>query len=179
MATTIETLQEAVLQLAKEHHRRYYGKFRGIVTDNNDPDQQGRVRVKVPELFGDDPIGWAMACVPFAPPDHGFLALPEIDSNVWIEFEAGDPSRPIWSGCWWPQGKAPAISSPAVKIYETAAGHRVALDDTSGSESVLIRDKNGATVTLNQQGIELKKSGMSVKLTDSQVSINDTALTVM
>lgn len=174
----MEALQEAVVRLAKDQQRRYYGKFRGIVTDNNDPDQQGRIQAKVPELFGDEVMGWAMACVPFAPPDHGFLALPEVDSNVWIEFEGGDPSRPIWTGCWWPQGKAPSISSPAMKIYETAAGNRITLDDTSGSESVSIQDKNGATITLNQQGIELKKGSMSVKVADAQVSINGSSLTV-
>jgi len=176
---TFDTLQDAVVRLAKEQGRRYYGKFRGIVTDNNDPDHQGRIRAKVPELFNDEATGWAMACVPFAPPDHGFLALPAVDSNVWIEFERSDPSRPIWAGCWWPQDKAPSISSPSVKIYETAAGNRIKLDDTSGSESVSIQDKNGATITLDQQGIELKKGGMSVKVAEGQVSINDSSLTVM
>ena len=176
---TQDALNKAVLHIAQEQQRRYYGKFRGIVTDNNDPDKQGRIRAKVPELFGDEQIGWAMPCVPYAPPGHGMLVLPEADSNVWIEFEGGDPSRPIWAGCWWPVDKAASISSPAVKILETAAGNRITLDDTSGSESISLQDKNGATVTLNQQGIELKKGGMSVQVSDSQVAINGTSLTVM
>jgi uncharacterized protein involved in type VI secretion and phage assembly len=174
-----DAIQGALLRVATELHRRYYGKFRGIVTDNNDPDQQGRIRAKVPELFGDEPTGWAMACVPFAPPQKGFLALPETDSNVWIEFEAGDPSRPIWSGCWWPQNQGPSLASPKVKIFETAAGNKITLDDSDGSETVSIEDKNGASITLNQQGIALTKGGMKVQVTDSQVSVNDGALTVM
>jgi len=171
-------LESAVLQLAQHRQRTFFGKYRGIVTDNNDPDKQGRVRAKVPELFGDEPAGWAMACVPFAPPQKGFLALPEVDSLVWIEFEGGDPSRPIWSGCFWPQNQGPDLPSPAVKIFETKEGNKITLDDTSGSEAVEIQDKNGATITLNQQGIEIKKGGMKVQLTESQVSINDGALTV-
>jgi hypothetical protein len=65
-----------------------------------------------------------------------------------------------------------------VKILETKAGNKITLDDTDGSETVEITDKNGATITLNQQGVEIKKGGMKVQLTDSQVSINDGALTV-
>ena len=174
-----EILEQAVLRLAQQQQRRLYGKFRGIVTNNQDPDQQGRIRAKVPELFGDDPTGWAMPCVPFAPPDAGWLALPEVDSNVWIEFEAGDPSRPIWVGGWWPQGKAPAVSSPSVKLLQTAAGHKITLDDTSGSELVSVEDKSGAKITLSQQSLELKKGSMKIQLTDSQITINDGALTVM
>ena len=172
-------LERAVLHLAQEQQRRFYGKYRAIVTDNDDPDDQGRIRAKVVELFGDEATGWAMACVPFAPAGAGTLFLPEVDSNVWIEFEGGDPSRPIWTGCWWPQGKAPDVASAAVKVIETAAGHKITLDDTDGGETVEIKDKNGATVTLTQQGIELKKGSMKIALTESQVSVNDGALTVM
>ena len=174
-----DTLQQMVLRLAQDSQRRYYGKFRGIVTQNNDPENQGRIRAKVPELFNDEEIGWAMACLPFAPPNCGFLALPEVNSNVWIEFEGGDPSRPIWVGCFHGQGKGLQLASPAVKTYQTAAGNKVVLDDTSGSEKVTLQDKNGAEVTLAQQGITLKKGGMKVEVTDSQVSVNDGALTVM
>jgi uncharacterized protein involved in type VI secretion and phage assembly len=172
-------IQEAVLRLAQAQQRRFHGKFRGIVTDNDDPDQQGRIRARVPELFDGDATGWAMACVPFAPPQKGLLTLPEIDSNVWIEFEGGDPSRPIWAGCWWPQGQGPDVSSPQVRRLESVSGHKITLDDTDGQETVIIEDKNGATITLDQQGVEIKKGGMKIQLTDSQVSINDGALTVM
>jgi len=178
MAAT-DTMDRAVLRLAQDQQRRYYGKFRGLVTDNNDPDKQGRIRAKVPELFGDEPTGWAMACVPFAPPGHGLLMLPDTDTNVWIEFEGGDPSRPIWAGCWWPADKAAPIASPSVKILETAAGNRITLDDTSGSEALSLQDKNGATITLDQQGITLKKSGMSIQVSDSQVTVNGSSLTIM
>lgn len=174
-----DALHHTVLKLAQEHQRRYYGKFRGVVTDNNDPDKQGRIRAKVPELFGNEQSGWAMPCVPYAPSGHGMLLLPEKDTNVWIEFEAGDPSRPIWAGCWWPSDKAASIASPSVKIFETAAGNRFVLDDTSGSETVSLEDKNGATVTLAQEGITLKKGGMKIQVSEQQVAINDSALTIM
>jgi len=174
-----DALHQAVLRLAQEQQRRYYSKFRGIVTDNNDPDSQGRIQATVPELFAAESTGWAMPCVPYAPAGHGFLVLPEIGDNVWIEFEAGDPSRPIWSGCWWPANQAASISSPSVKILETAAGNRITLDDSSGSESISLQDKNGSSVTLDQQGITLKNSGMSIQISNSQVTVNGSSLSVM
>ena len=177
--TDIEAMQRAIVQLTQHQQRRYYGKYRGIVTDNNDPYQQGRIRAKVPELFADAETGWAMACVPFAPQSAGMLFLPETETNVWIEFEGGDPSRPIWTGCWWPQNQAPSIASPSVKILQTASGHKITLDDTSGSETVKIEDKNGSSITMDQSGLALAYQGMKVTLGASQVSINDTSLTVM
>lgn len=173
-----EQLQSAVRDLARWQASRHYGKYRGIVTDNVDPDNQGRIKATVPALFDDAATGWAMPSVPFAPQSAGMLMLPEIGSNVWIEFENGDTSYPIWTGCWWPQNNAPSIASADVKVLFTKAGHKITLDDTSGSEKIVLQDKSGNTITMDQQGIELKKGSMSVKLTDSQVSINDGALTV-
>jgi len=74
-----------------------YGKYRGVVVDNLDPQGQGRLKVRVPELFGDEASAWALPCVPCGADE---IAVPEIGAGVWIEFESGDPDRPIWSGCW-------------------------------------------------------------------------------
>jgi uncharacterized protein involved in type VI secretion and phage assembly len=177
--TDLEALHRAVVGLSQQQQRRYYGKFRGIVTDNDDPGKRGRIRAKVPELFGDVETGWALACVAYAPKGHGFLALPETADTVWIEFEGGDPSYPVWSGCWWPETGAPTIDSPHVKIFETAAGNRIRLDDSEGAERVTIEDKNGSSIVIDQSGITITKGSMKIVLADAQVSINDDALVVM
>lgn len=174
-----DTMGRVLAELVQDRDRKFYGKYRGVVTDNNDPLTSGRLKAKVPELFDDQETGWALPCVPYAADAAGFLMMPEVDATVWIEFEAGDPSRPIWAGCWWPSGKAPAVTEPDVKVIHTAGGNKITLDDTSGSEKISIEDKSGATLTISQQSIEIKKGGMKVELTDSQVSINDGALTVM
>ena len=76
----------------------FYGKYRGIVTDNGDPSDLGRLKARVPELLGREETGWALPCAPYAGDGSGLYALPEPGTGVWIEFEAGDLSRPIWSG---------------------------------------------------------------------------------
>ena len=72
---------------------RYFGPYRGIVTDNDDPTDRMRIRVRVPEVLGELENPWASPCVP-----PGVGAVPDVGSRVWIEFEAGDPSHPVWMG---------------------------------------------------------------------------------
>lgn len=177
--TDIEALQRAVVGLSQQQQRRYYGKYRGIVMDNEDPSKRGRIRAKVPELFGDRKTGWAVACVAYAPKGHGFLALPEKDDTVWIEFEGGDPSYPVWTGCWWPENGAPKIASAKVKIFETKAGNRIRLDDSAGAERITVEDKGGASIVLDKSGITLKKGSMKIVVAAAKVSINGNALVVM
>ena len=82
-------------------NRTFYGKYRGVVTDINDPLKMGRIQARVPDVLGTDVSGWALPSVPFAGDGMGFYALPKVGAGVWIEFEQGDPDYPIWSGCWW------------------------------------------------------------------------------
>src|SRR5690242_1758528 len=98
---------------------RYYGKYRGKVVDNKDVNGLGQILVSVPDVLGQVEL-WAMPSVPYAGPSVGFFFLPPVGANVWVEFEAGDPQFPVWSGCFWGQGQVPA--SPAeetVKVLKT------------------------------------------------------------
>src|SRR2546427_8910909 len=107
----------------------FYGKYRGIVTDIDDPLMIGRVKARVPDVMGDHEIGWAMPCAPFGGSGMGFFALPKVGAGVWMEFECGDPEYPIWSGCWWgsAQEMPPALrASPDKKVmFKTAGGHSI------------------------------------------------------
>ena len=80
---------------------KYYGKYRGMVLNNIDPMQIGRLQVQVPDVTGLAPATWAMPCTPLAGIQNGMFALPLIGSGVWVEFEQGDPEHPIWVGCFW------------------------------------------------------------------------------
>ena len=124
----------AALDALERDADRFYGKYRGIVADNQDPLQIGRLQAMVPEVLGETPSGWALPCAPYAGTASGFYAIPPIGAGVWIEFEAGDTSRPIWSGAWWATGEVPmdetgAPSTPTRKILRTEFGLMVALDD--------------------------------------------------
>ncbi len=154
----------------------FFGKYRGIVTNVDDPRSQGRLRARVPEVLGDVETGWALPCAPYAGDGVGLFMVPPTGSGVWLEFEGGDPSRPIWSGCWWGEGQAPGEGNPDRKVVGTSAGHTVTLDDDA--ESVEITDAGGAKVTLSSSGIVLEKGGGKVEVSDGTIKINNGALEV-
>lgn len=128
---------------------RHYGKYRGTVSDNQDPRSQGRLRAKVPEILDDVESGWAMPCAPYAGDGMGVYTVPAQGAGVWIEFEAGDVSRPIWSGCWWASNKVPndqagTAATPDVKIVRSEQGLLLALHDDS--QTIALSDSNGANI---------------------------------
>jgi uncharacterized protein involved in type VI secretion and phage assembly len=157
------------------HH---YGRYRGIVTDNEDEKNLGRLKARVPEVLGNVETGWALPAAPFAGDGVGLFSVPPPGSGVWIEFEAGDVSRPIWSGCWWADGQLPDQATPAIRVLKTVSGHTITLDDTDGSEKVEVTDKNGAKIVMDQSGVEISKGGQKVKLSQNSVIVNDGALEV-
>lgn len=118
-------IEDLLQQLIEQIDQRYYGKYRGFVHRTDDPLNVGRIQAIVPRLFdAQTPTGWASPCTPYAGPDQGLYVVPEPGSAVWIEFEEGDLSRPIWSGMWWGNPRPEDIGVPGA----TAGKH-------SGAES--------------------------------------------
>jgi hypothetical protein len=143
---------------------RFYGKYRGIVLNNIDPLGTGRLQATVPEVLGEVPSGWALPSVPYAGTGAGLYAIPPIGAGVWIEFEAGDTSRPIWSGAWWAAGEVPmdenaTPSQPTRKILRSDFGLIVSLDDAL--QTITISDAVGVnliSVKVLQGTIEVKSA---------------------
>lgn len=163
---------------------KFYGKYRGKVTDINDPLMTGRIRAQVPDVMGDQESGWAMPCAPFGGSGMGFFALPVVGAGVWIEFEQGNPDYPIWSGCWFgsvDEIPSTLLSPPYKKMMIiTEGGNSILLDDTPGSGGITLESAGGQKVKILGTGIEIDNgSGGTIKLTGSQVSINSGALDVM
>lgn len=101
-------MEELLQQLTRQVQNKYYGKYRGFVVDNSDPEQLGRIRLRVPSILGDSVTGWALPCLPFGGlADQGFFMVPEASSQVWVEFEEGELSHPIWTGTFWQSGDVP------------------------------------------------------------------------
>ena len=100
----------------------YYGKYRGTVLNNVDPEQRGRLMLSVPDVLGTVPSSWAEPCVPLAGPTGppmGVYLVPPIGSGVWVEFEHGDPSYPIWVGCrWGAQSDIPPLARASLPTSE-------------------------------------------------------------
>jgi hypothetical protein len=163
---------------------KFYGKYRGKVENNIDPQQQGRLQVSCPAVFGEGSLAWAMPCAPFGGPGVGFFALPPVGANLWVEFEAGDPDYPIWSGCFWGIGEAPAL--PAVEqMHVIKTGSlTLTLSDLPGIGGFTLEVNPPAVATplkmvFDASGIELSNGAASVKLTPASVSINNGALEVI
>jgi uncharacterized protein involved in type VI secretion and phage assembly len=164
-----------MLDLLDRVRSRVFGKYRGVVTEV-DADTL-RIKAKVPAVLGEQATGWCRPCVPYAGPNVGFAFLPEEGAGVWIEFEAGDVSYPIWSGCYWREGEQPPDATPTVKAIVTAAGHKLLFDDDAGS--ILIEDSNGNKITLDSSGLTLERDGKKVVISGSKVDVNDGAFEVM
>ncbi len=157
--------------------RKYYGKYRGVVTDNSDPLQLGRVQVRVQDVLRDNESGWAMPSVPYAGKNVGLFLIPPKDALVWVEFEGGDPDYPIWTGCFWASGDLPA--SPAVaetKVLKTDAG-TITVSDKKGSGSITF-EVSGLKIVIDTQKIKLSNSSQTIEIASSSVKINDDALEV-
>ena len=162
----------------------FYGKYRGKVENNVDPLQRGRVQVSVPAVLGDGRLSWAEPCVPFAGDRVGFFAVPPVGANVWVEFEAGDPERPILGGCFWQSGQLPADPAVAdVKVWRTGA-ITVTASDLPGAGGLTIEVGPPAVsvamkISCTASGIELSIGASKIVLSAASVSVNDGALEVV
>lgn len=183
-------LEKAVADLAEKIERRFYGKYRGFVVDNNDPEQLGRLKLQVPSVLGENIVtGWALPCVPYGgDANTGFFFVPEVRAGVWVEFEEGDLEFPIWTGTFWskPDGETEVPKpiradgkeqdvhqEPSRKIIKTKAGHTIQFEDADENAFLVIVDgSNKNVITLNSSGIELKnKNGTSVLIEGSNIKL--------
>lgn len=156
--------------------QRFFGKYRGAVVNNADPEQRGRLQVQVPDVSALDSSAWALPCAPFAASGAGFLALPSVGASIWVEFEAGDPSRPIWTGAFWAaSGDAPAGSAagPAAGglVLKASGGAMIVLND----DGITLDDGKGARIVLAGDTVSIGSSGPTVTFPSSSSSSSDTS----
>lgn len=115
------------------------GAAPATVTDNNDPDKLGRVRVKF--AWDDKPTAWVRVAAVAAGPDHGALWVPKVDDEVFVEFEYSDPSRPVVVGSLYHGAALPSIESGVgdVLLARTDAGTEVRIKQTENREEIRLR----------------------------------------
>jgi len=172
--------------------KRFYGKYRGLVIENIDPEQIGRVLVQVPDVLGEIPSSWAMPCVPAAGIQSGCFIVPPIGSQVWVEFEQGDPDYPIWTGGFWGlvsdvpifATAPPAIPPGQNIVLQTTGQNMIMVSDappTPATGGIVLKSTSGAMIVVNDTGIYLSAGpGMaSITLIGPAVAINIDALTVL
>lgn len=182
------SLDRVVADLVQKVERRFYGKYRALVVDNQDPESLGRLKLQVPSVLGDEVVtGWATPCVPYGgAAGQGWLTLPDLGAGVWVEFEEGDLEFPIWVGTYWsrpggdselprsndPDGaeQADVQAPPTRKILKTAKGNTLQFEDADGAEEILvvfkISDDEHHVVRLSADGIEITDAtGSSIVMT--------------
>jgi hypothetical protein len=169
--------EQLLVGLAEQSQSQYFGKYRGLVKDNKDPDNLGRIKAQVPEIYGKEQISsWAYPVVPFAGKAHGLVLLPEVGDGVWIEFEAGDPARPLWTGCWWASEEMPTVGKTDARVLVTSGGHQIILDD--GNRELKLVHSGGAEIEMTNNEIILKIGSKQIKISAAGVDINNGAFKV-
>ncbi len=171
--------------------KRYYGKYRGLVIDNIDPLQTGRIMAQVPSVAGEIPSTWALPCVPAAGIQSGIFIVPPIGSQVWIEFEQGDPDYPIWTGGFWgTAAEVPvfAIAPPAIPpgqniLLQTTGQNMLLISDaapTPVTGGIILKSTTGAMLVVNDTGIYISNGqGAMITLIGPTTDVNIGALTVI
>ncbi len=162
----------------------FFGKYRGKVENNIDPMMLGKLQVSVPAVLGEGSLSWAMPCVPYAGSGVGFFMIPPVGANIWVEFEGGDIDYPIWSGCFWGVGEAPA--TPAVSQMKIIKMDNITLtmSELPGIGGVTLEVSPPAValplkMTFDSSGIKLDAGPLGVvELTPAGVKINSGALEV-
>jgi len=171
--------------------QKFYGKYRGTVINNIDPEQIGRIQAIVPAVSNVVPTSWAMPCVPFAGKSEGFFAIPQIGAGVWIEFEGGDPDKPIWVGGYWgvfAEVPVLALAPPPIPpgqnvCIQTTLQNMMMVSDappTPLTGGVVLKSALGAMIVVNDTGIYIQNGkGASIMMVGPSVNINMGALTVV
>lgn len=166
----------AALEGARSEADRLHGVVIGVVTNNQDPDGLGRVKLRFHWLSEEYESHWARVVSPMAGNDRGLYALPEVHDEVLVAFEQGRVERPYVLGALWNRkDKPPGTNDDGknnVRVLKSRSGHAVRLDDTKGGEKIEIVDAQGRqsivfdtaagtlTITADQDLVIESKSGL-------------------
>jgi hypothetical protein len=168
---------------------KYFGKYRGTVINNIDPEGTGRLMVEVPDVLGLVPSSWAVPCTPLAGPagpPMGIYIVPPIGAPVWVEFEQGDPNYPLWVGCRWgaetsvpPLVKLGLPVSPSI-VLQTLAQNSISISDLPGpTGGIMLKSTTGAMILVNDVGITIQNGkGASILMTGPTITVNQGALVI-
>ena len=165
---------------------RFYGVYPALVTDIVDPDGQGRVKVSLPWSPDSDGAAyevWARLVTMMAGNNRGTWFIPDVDDEVLVVFEAGDPRHPyviggLWNGLDTPPESMDGSGNNYRKTIRSRNGVKVVLDDTDGQETLTLETPGGQTAILKDGpgSIELRDSnGNTIKMEASGITLTAAA----
>lgn len=162
----------------------YYGKYRGTVKNNIDPEVRGRLLVNVPAVMGMTAMTWALPCFPYAGQLAGSFMVPPINAAVWVEFEGGNPKSPIWVGGFYGLGQAPpmALAAPPGTqefVVQTTLQNTLSIKDVPGPTGGIMLMSKTAFISVSDLGIVMQDGkGGIFTMTSGIVSVNPPNLVV-
>jgi uncharacterized protein involved in type VI secretion and phage assembly len=176
---------------------RWYGVYPALVSDIKDPDGRGRVNVTLPwapDAGASKYETWARLATLMAGPNRGTWFIPDVNDEVLVAFEGGDPRRPyvlgaLWNGADKPPESMDRAGSNYRKVIRSRNGVKITLDDTDGGEKLILETPGGQKLTLkdgpgsvevddsNGNTIKLEPSGITVTAA-AKVTINATQVAV-
>ena len=163
---------------AQSLDRRLYGVFSGLVEDNDDPEHEGRVKLRFPWLDDATVSDWCRVTQPYAGNGFGATFVPEVHSEVLVAFVHGDMNEPIViGGLYNGQDKPPAYrkgTDQDVKMIKTAAGHAVRLDDSAKARAIKLSTAGGHALALDDQNHQItitSTAGHTLVLDDTKLQI--------
>jgi uncharacterized protein involved in type VI secretion and phage assembly len=176
---------------------KWYGVFPGLVSDIRDPDGSGRVKVTLPwspDTGSGRYEAWARVATLMGGNNRGSWFIPDVNDEVLLVFEGGDPRRPyviggLWNGSDSPPESMDGAGNNYKKVLRSRNGVKVTLDDTSGTEQFIAETPGGQTITLkdgpgsleiadsNGNSVKLQPSGITVT-TSANVTVNATLVKV-
>lgn len=167
--------------------RQFFGKYRGTVVNNVDPQQIARVQVQVPDVSGPMISSWAMPCVPVSGINNGIFTVPPIGAGVWVEFEQGNPDYPIWVGGFWGSAAETPLLAKTVPpgingiTIQTSLKNGIVVSDTPGpTGGILMQTATGAMISVSDVGIVISNGmGAIINMVGPSTDINAGALTVV
>lgn len=139
------------------------GVMVAVVTDNADPDNLGRVKLKLPLQETETETDWVRIATLMSGKDMGSLFLPEVGDEVLVAFHLGEMRQPFVIGMLWnPKNKPPAPAEKNdVRKIKSRSGHELIFDDKSGEENITIKTKKGQTIALTDKDDSIKIADQS------------------
>ena len=151
--------KEKLLRSGLEWFGLFYGTYAGVVVDNDDKDNRGRLLVSCPEVWGSDKEVkiWALPRAQFSGKKIGFFAMPQNGDVVWITFRYGKPEHPLWEYGWWLNGESIPDAKKDVYVFATPKGHTWVVDEKN--DKIYFNFKNGKAVEIDKDHVKIGELG--------------------
>ncbi|WP_372371235.1 phage baseplate assembly protein V [Candidatus Uabimicrobium sp. HlEnr_7] len=169
-----------------EHQSRITGVFIGIVTNNQDPDKLGRVKIKFPKISDDNETDWVRIATLFTGTEFGSFFLPSVDDEVLVAFENGDINTPFVIGSLWNGTETPPETNEDgennIAVIKSRSGHYIQFDDTDGAEKITIMDsavKNSIVIDSAENTITIvSDADITVTADNGAISLSADTVTI-